>query len=350
MSAVAQYSHIPVWLFCGPEIGLKNDAIAKHKNDAKHTFGDLDEYTFYAHETPVAQIVSLLQNGSLFSAARFAVVRNAELIKKKEDIALLKELVDAFEKQSKLPENDACVSWLFFVSDETSVDKKLENLIPKQNRTIFWELFDNQKTEWIQKFFSSMGFSVEHDAVDTILDLIEHNTETLRSECSRFALCFEKGHHITSDDVDNVLSHSRQESAFSLFAALCEHSREPAQRLTSSLDILQQIRNSKESSAVQCIAALSYCFRRLKAWHSLHASGQYISDFDLKIKGFASKKMQTQYARAARIWSIHETALCLALLSETDMKIRTTGTAVEHIELQQLIYALIIKKGCSPEA
>jgi len=334
----------PIWLFSGPEFGKRNGTIEEYRKNAKKKFGSLDEYTFYAYETSIAEVVSLLQNGSLFASARFIVLRNAENIKKKDDLDLLKGWVTTVEKQLSDKQVDGSDAWLFLVSDETSVDKKLESIVPKENRKIFWELFDNQKTEWLKNWFSKAGFSIDNDAIDTILDLVENNTEALRTECSRFSLCFDKGHHISADDADTVLTHSRQESPFTLFAALCATSKLPIERLTASLTILQQIRHSKESSGIQLIAALSYCFRRLKAWHAVH-EGQNPSDFDLKIKGFSSKKMQSQYAQASRLWTIRETVLCLALLADTDMRIRSTGSMIEDIELQQLLYALAIKRG-----
>ncbi len=339
--AASSNSTIPLWLFLGPEIGNKNDDIQKLRQRAKKELGDVEEDHYYAHETSVGEVLSLLQNGSLFSSGRLVVFKGVESVKKKEDIALLTDWVSALEKK----DTNENTSWLILVSDELSVDKKIESCIPKQNKKVFWEMFENQKTEWLKNWFTKEGFSIDADAIDTILDLIENNTEALRSECSRFSLCFEKGHHISVDDVDTVLSHSREESPFTLFASLCDTQKSPSDRLHAALTILQHIRNSKESSYVQLLAALTHCFRRLKTWHIIFAENPYPSDFDLKIKGFASKKMQTQYSMAAKIWTAKETVLCLSLLAKSDMSIRTTGSMVEEIVLQELIYSLVLKKG-----
>ncbi len=339
MAAQNPKNQAPVWLFLGPEIGNKNDEINHYKQKIRK-MGAVDEDVFYANETPVSQVLSLLQNGSLFSAMRFVVFRGVETIKKKEDIALLAEWVTSQEKKS--PEENT--SWLFLVSDDISVDKKLEGAIPKQNKKVFWEMFENQKNDWVRNWFLNEGFSIDADAIDTILDLIENNTETLRSECSRFSLCYKKGQHIGVDEVDSVLSHSREESAFTLFASLCNTEKSTQERLSASLAILQHIRNSKESSFVPLIAALTHCFRKLMLWHTLH-SNTIASDFDLKINGFASKKMQTQYTQASKLWNQKETVLCLSLLSKTDMSIRTTGNMVEETLLQELLYSLVVKKG-----
>ena len=72
-----------VYLFAGPEIGERNSAVESLRQQARRTLQTLDEYTFYAHETSVSDVVGLLCNESLFAAARFIVLKNAELIKKK---------------------------------------------------------------------------------------------------------------------------------------------------------------------------------------------------------------------------------------------------------------------------
>ena len=127
---------IPVYLFLGPEFGLRNEAIEKQKIDAEKKFGTLDYHLLYAQDISLGEVLSILQGGSLFANARFVVLRNAELIKNKDDIELLRNWIEGLKSQKY---DDV---FLFLVSDETSVDKKLENLIPKDNKQVFWEMFE----------------------------------------------------------------------------------------------------------------------------------------------------------------------------------------------------------------
>ena len=71
-------SAFPLWLFTGPEIGQKNDTVEEHRRNARSRFGQIDEYTFYANDARIADIISLLQNGSLFATSRFIVLHCAE--------------------------------------------------------------------------------------------------------------------------------------------------------------------------------------------------------------------------------------------------------------------------------
>ena len=329
---------LPFYLFTGPEFGEKNDALQEIRNKTEKKFGQYDFYTFYASETKLSEVMSILTNGSLFSPARFVVLKNSEVIKKKDEIQLITDWVNASNQQK------AEDSILVLISDENSVDKKLENLVPKENRKMFWEMFEDRKIPWIKNFFSKNGFRIEEEACEAILNLIENNTEALRNECSRFFMCFEKDHVITSDDVDKILAHNREESSFTLFDAMADSDLSPEKRLEKSLGILQKIRNSKESSFVPLIAGLLYCFRQLKLWHSLH-NGSYPSDFDLKINGFSSKKVQLRNKKAASIWNFQQVQKCISLLSATDMQLRSFGTTMEETMIQTMIYELVVKKG-----
>lgn len=329
---------LPFYLFTGSEFGEKNDTLQEIRNKAEKKFGQIDFYNFYATETKLGDIMAVLTNGSLFSSARFVVVKNAEVIKKKDEIQLISDWVNASTQQK------AEDSILVLLSDENSVDKKLENLVPKENKKIFWEMFDDRKIPWLKNFFSKNGYKIEDDACETILNLVENNTEALRTECSRFFMCFEKDHIITSDDVDQILAHNREESSFTLFDAMADSDLSTEKRLEKSLEILQKIRQSKESSFVPLIAGLLYCFRQLKLWHVLH-NGNYPSDFDLKINGFSSKKVQSRNRKASSLWSFQQVQKCISLLSATDMQLRSMGTTLEESIIQTMIYELIVKKG-----
>ena len=328
----------PLYLFTGPEAGERSDAVNELFRMYEKKLGTVELHRFYASETSVADVISLLMNGSLFASFRFVVLNNAEAVKKKEDIELISEW---------LASNDGN-SALVLLSDEISIEKKLENLVPKENKKIFWELFQDKKESWVRSLFQRNGFRITDDAIEAVLELCENDTASLKRECERFFVCFEKDHVISAADVENLLSHNREENAFTLFDAMTEQCP-PAERLENSLDILQKIRLSKESDAIKIIAGLTYSYRKLLTWISLAENGVY-DNFQLKIKGFGSKKMQDEYRRAARLWNKDDTAQILALLAKTDISLRSGGAAFEDTLLQMLIYSIVIKKGAPVEA
>ncbi len=325
----------PIYLFTGPEIGNRNDQVETVKASLSKKFGEIDSFLLYASDSKIENIVAKLQTESLFVPATCVVLREAELIKKKDEI----ELISSWLKGAK----DSSV--LILVSDEISVDSKLEKLVPKENKVVFWAMDESRLSSWLQQYFRKNGYPIEADAVDTILELIENNTESLRAECGRFFLCFPKGHEISVSDVEQILAHNREESAFTLFDAMANPSESPSARLESSLSILQKILLTKNNSPVMILAGLASCFRRLELWHSIHAGGAYLDDFALKTKGFASRTARNQYSRASRVWTFGQCAAVLASIAGTDYEIRSSGTAMQDTQLSLLIYEIIMKSG-----
>lgn len=329
-------NEVELYLFTGPEIGERNEAIAELKQNASKKNGPLDEYNYYAGETRFADVIAQLQNESLFSSATFIVYKNAEMLKTKDDIALL----DSWIKGAKGSPNT-----LVLVSEENGIEKKIESLVPSSHKKIFWEMFEDRKQQWVQNYFRKNGFGVTPDAIESILEMVENNTETLKSECSRFFYCFEKGYEVTEADVEKILAHNKEESAFTLFEAMADNSASPSQRLETALSILQKLLLSKNSIGVELISGLAYCFRQLRTWHNLHANGAFPSDSDLRTNGFYNKTSQTRYRKASSVWGPGATSSIISLLSSTDMSIRETGKTFEETSLSMLIYSIVMKNG-----
>lgn len=328
-----------VYLFTGPENGDKNDAVDNLKAASEKKNGAVDFYRYYAGETRLMDVISQLENVSLFSSALFVVLKNAELIKGKDDIALISSYIRGSQDSPNT---------LILESDENSVEKSLENLFPSSRKKVFWEMFDNQKPQWLVRYFQKNGFQIDMEAVEQILDMVENNTEALKSECSRFFYCFEAGHQVTTEDVDKMLSHNREENAFTLFAAMANPSASPKERLEGSMAILQKIRLSRDSSGTALLAGLAYCFRQLRTWQALHAGQGEPAESQLRAAGFASKKKRTQYAGAARIWGPGAAASILSLIAAVDMDIRSGGALLEDTSLALLLHGIIIKNGVYP--
>ena len=318
----------PVYLYTGPEFGERNDAVDGIKSAFKKKLGTVDEHVFYLLETPFNQVMTILQSGTLFSDGVLVVCKSAELLKKKEDIQMLADWL----------KNAEPTSLLILVSDEVSVDSKLEKLIPASNRKKFWTMYEEKKLPWVQNFFRKNGYNIQTSAAELILDLVENNTQALRDECSRFFVCFPKEHQITEADVESILTHNREENAFSLFAQIADSTEQPQARFEKGLAILQRIRLSKDNSSVMIIAGLSSCFRTLVKWHNEGESAVH------------GAMLQKQYRSASRVWTVGQATAVLAVLASTDMEIRSGGTQLEDILLQKMLYEIVVKKGAQIQA
>lgn len=330
---------LPIYLFTGPEFGERNEQAAAVKQAQKKQFGDVDEYLLYASDAKLEDIVAKLQTESLFDPATCIVLRQAELVKKKEEIALLASWLKSVESK---PKEEQSSSVLILVSDEISVDSKLSKLVPKENQRIFWELTGARLEEWLRNYFRKNGYVIEQAALEEMLELVDGNTEALKSESARFFVLFEKGYVITEDDVDKLLVHNRDENAFTLFNALADSSENASRRFENSLEILEKILLSKANNTVMLIAGLSSCFRKLELWHSIH-NGNY--NPDLKANGFTSKKQIAQYTKASQIWNLNQAATIVALISKTDMELRSGGQGLQKTMLSLLLYEIVMKNG-----
>lgn len=313
----------PIYLFTGPEFGLRDDAVNDVKKIQKKQFGEIDEQNFYLIETPFAQVMSVLQSGNLFASGVCVVCKNAELLKKKEDLALISQWLEIADYSSIL----------ILISDEISVDSKLDKLVPKENKKIFWEMFDNKKTEWLAGYITKNGYKIKSVAVQLILDLVENNTQALKTECSRLFLCFPKGYEFSEKDIQEVLSSNREENVFDLFDVMMEEKLSPPARLEKALMTLQKIRLSKENSSVMLLAGLSSCFSKLVNWHKIG---------DKAVFGATQQKI---YRKASQIWTIGQATAIMANLASADMEIRSGGSQMEDIVLQKVIYEIVMKKG-----
>ena len=334
----------PVYLYTGPEFGMRDEAAEAVVKSLKKKFGEVEEHVYYLSETSIGQVLSVLDNGNLFASATCVICKNAELLKKKEDVQLVEEWCKSAD------ESGEASSALIFISDEISVDSKLDKLVPADNKKKFWEMFDNQKIPWLTDYFRKNGYTLTADAAQMILDMVDNNTLALKNECSRFFVCLEKGKTVTPEDIDSFLTHNREENAFTLFKQMIASYDSENKRLQESLDVLQGIRLSKDNSSVMIIAGLSSCFRKLVLWHHLQeeSNGGYgPSEATLKSNGFASSLIQGQYRKAAKVWTKGQATAILAQLSSTDMEIRSGGTAMEDILLQKLIFEIVTKKGAS---
>lgn len=327
---------LPLYLYTGSEFGQRDDAVDAIKSSLKKKIGAIDEHLYYLSETPFSEVMTILQSGTLFSDGVCIVCKNAELLRTKDEIAMLSSWIE-----SKPAEN----SVLILISDENKVDSKIDKLVPSENKKTFWEMWENQKIPWLTGFFQKNSYTIDTEACQLILDMIENDTQTMKKECSRFFLCFPKDHHVTCDDVESVLTNSREETVFSLFKQIANPKENPQKRFERALEILQKVRLSKDNSSVLIIGALTSCFRKLVTWHKICSNGMEPDEFTLKTKGFSGKLMQTQYRNAAKVWTCGQAAAILADLSSADMEIRNNGNFMEDLLLQKLLYEIILKNG-----
>jgi DNA polymerase-3 subunit delta len=317
-------------LFLGPEIGEKQDALEEIRASQRGGGGaPFEETSFYAGETPVTDMVAALRNGSLFADSRIFLIKNADALKKKDDVELLASYM-------KSPQDDTI---LILISNAIGLDERLEKAAGSQAKRVFWELFENRKTEWVSAFFRRQGCRITGEGITAILELVENNTDALRRECSRLMLFLGKDESVDEEDVEKWLAHTREESARTLFTRIA------AGDLPKSIEILHTLLAAKEAPQ-SILAGLAWSFRTLRNYLAVTASGAAGEGDFLRI-GLASKIRRKDFAAAAKRYASADGPL--ALIGEFDFLVRSSGSAPEGI-LMDLFVCKLITGADNPRA
>jgi len=313
---------LDVYIYLGPELGKKQNAL----DTIKKKFKGAAESNFYANESSVNEITNTLQNMNLFEEKKIVIVKNAEFIKKKEDIEQIASCI------KNLQENTA----LIFLSDENKLAAGFEDAcfqagVQKTNRIIFYELFEKEKSEWVRQFFNREGYNIDKDGISAILELVENNTSALNRECTHLINFLPKDKTISAQDIEKWISHNREESAFTLF------SRIAAGDTVKALESMAVMLSSKES-AQGILAGLIWCFRKLNDYLELLETGnRYPDSFELKKIGISSPRSKDDYAAAAKHYNIEDVQTCLALSAEYDLLLRSPVAALENILMDRYL-------------
>jgi DNA polymerase-3 subunit delta len=310
------------WLFLGPELGEKNEALneLKAKMSANGTEPELT--TYYAGETPAGEMVSAMQNGSLFADSRLFIIKNAENLKKKDE-------VDLIASYMANPEGNTA---LVLISEENSIAKGLESAAGPGARRVFYELSDQRKTDWVRNFFRNAGFRLNNDAIETILELVENNTLSLQRECSRLIPFLSKDKETGPDEIEKRLAHTREESAFTLF------SRIAAGDFQRSLESLRTLLQAKEAP-ISILAGLLWCFRKLRDYLFLEEAG-IRDDFEYRKIGVIAPQAKRDYASASTRYNSEAAEACIRITAEYDLLLRQAYSFPDYILMDEYLYKI----------
>ena len=315
------------YIFLGPELGKKQDAVDSIRK--KYSGTSTEETVFYAGETSAGTIADTLQNSCLFADARIVIVKNADLIKKKDEVELIASILKKNESSA-----DTVV---ILLSDEIKLAAGLDNAVSANNRQIFYEMFEREKTEWLRQFFKRANCNIDKDAIAAILELVENNTQALKSECTRLInfIQAEKGkdHPINAEDIEKWFSHNREESAFTLFSRIANGDKSKA---LESMAVMLAAKQSGQG----ILAGLAWCFRKLGDYINLMERGDAGNFAELRKIGLSSPKAKDDYSAAARRYSALGAHACLAITAEYDLLLRSPVSVMENILMDRYILAL----------
>jgi DNA polymerase-3 subunit delta len=319
-----------LYLLLGPEEGEKDSFLNRLIHRIAKTIGQAPEvHRFYAFDSDIREIFAILRNGTLFSPYRVVMFRNVELLSKKRDLDQLAEYCERPTPQTSL----------ILLSEEIGrIDKRLEKMLPKENKVIFWELFENQKKGWILNFFKKSNIQIDAQAAAFLLDMVENNTKELKDTCEKLRVYFGEGSKIEYADVEKILYHSKDENVFSLFEKISSRD------LEASLEVLTKLLRSREADPVGLLAGLLSQVRKLKNLKGL-IEQRYSYEEAFSHERMSSKRMQRIYAEGCRQYSIDELQAIVLLTARFDYRLRCLKSNVHATLLQLFLYYLVVRGG-----
>jgi len=325
------------YLLLGPEKGLKEDFIKKIKSE----LGDYEVSKFYAFEDYEEEMFAQLLSEDLFAPHKLVILDEAQEIKTK----------DKAKAVAKYIQNPSESATFLVLSTELYIHADIMAAVPNQKDNIlkFYELFENRKTEWLQNYFSRNGFSIEASACSAIVEKVDNNIQEFESVCSQMVVYFQTvagKNTVTYSDVEDFLTHTRQETDFTLFSYIATG------KLDSALECLQTLLHTNDASVLTAVVAsrLANYFRRVYSILANIEKGLSIDD-SLKTKYFATDRPVTMpkdkeiYKAACRRYSLTDVRRILVTLAEYDIKVKEQGTLLQQVVLEKCIVDIMTKKG-----
>ncbi|MCH3908448.1 MAG: DNA polymerase III subunit delta [Sphaerochaeta sp.] len=333
----------PAYLLLGPENGAKQERLQQITDNLKRTVGSQPEtYRFHASDLDGDTLYTTLDNNSFFSDHRLVIISDIDVISSSMAAVIGKYL-----------EHPSDQTTLVMESDNTFVKlPQITKHIPKDATIIFWELFDNQKEDWVRNFFRNQGVTITSDAISTLLELIDNDTAEMRTVCSQLALFWQTGKKkgaIDSDAVETYVAHTKNENGYTLFPAIASRD------LKQALRILGAILDAGDSgTSFSLHSQLLWQFRRLRSvirvWQETHNEATAFAQASILGTPYPIRSLREKnsYRAGIRAYTEAEVTSALMALEDADIPIKSAGD-MTRLEWERLLFSLITQSGKQPE-
>ena len=333
------------YLLLGPEKGLKEDAI----KNIRSQIGQCDVSKFYAFEDYEAELFAQLNNNDLFADHKLVILDEVQDIKTADKVKPLVQYI----------QNPSDCATLILTSTELYVNSSIMGAVETQGREYvskFYELFESKKNEWLSNYFRRNGLSIENRAITAIIEKVENNVQEFENTCSQMVIFLKTipdKQSVTYEDVEEFLTHTREESEYTLFSYIARG------KLESALECLHTLLRTKDSASVcsMCASRLSTYFRRALSVQINVAAGCGMSlrfgedntAFSKKVfegdRPISMPKDREIYRDCCNTYSQKDMERILVTLAEYDIKIKETPVVLQSVMMERCIMDVICRKG-----
>ena len=336
------------YLLLGPEEGEKNEWLRREKEKVLKEHPDAEIHSFYTGDDDGASVSAVMSQPSLFSSFRYAVIRQYEARSGKDSIT------DAIISFLKSGQNDAELVIVSAEKSEMKISKEILSRIPKENRLMFWEMFESRKREWIVKAFRDEGFSIDQEGIEEILFSTENNTADMKNLVTSLSLYFHASkpdkRTITADDIEQYAVKTRGEDGYTLFAAIAEGDLEHA------ILIMKTLEETDSYAAVRAFSIVTQRFRLLENCLIMKSQGtsidtiakeaSYLSPYPAAFtqKGLKARE-KTAFSKAMSVYSLEDASRIIGYLGKMDSTIKNTSADMHMLVFTDILYTIIRYKG-----
>ncbi len=337
----------PVYLLLGPESGEKHERIKAILGQVVKEIGSQPEMHHYypSDEGWENQMYQNLTSVGLFATWQFVILSQVESLSSRECSRLA-----SFLKPLLAQKKQSLSATLILVSDQTYLKegKVLQSAIPKEYTEVFYEMFENQKEEWIRKYFQRHGVLITPDGIKTLLSLVENNTTEMKIAANQLILFWQlekRSTPIDGDAIDSYLANTKEEDAYTLFPSIL------ARDLQSSLRILQQIFALGDSKTNYTLySQLLYQFRKFLSIEEVYSQSR---DIDYAFKNATvlgtrawviAPKEKAAYKKGLQNYSLMQARKALSALEDYDIPLKSAGD-LSQVVWEQLLATIILHNG-----
>lgn len=235
-----------VFLFIGTEKYLKERAISELRSRSlDSSSGELDYKVLHGSDTSADEIINSAGTMPFFSSKRLVVVKDFDKLSK-EDASKVAAYI-------KNPNQHTC---LIIDSGDASILEDSPSIARHAKVFRFAPLSDNELSNWIKRYLSVQGKTIEDEALDILKEYKGAEILSLSGELDKLMTFIDKRKSVTVDDVENLVGKSAISSAFGIASAIGD------KNASKAISIVRELTSSGKRP-YEIIGILSWFFKRI---------------------------------------------------------------------------------------
>jgi DNA polymerase-3 subunit delta len=321
----------PVYFLQGEEdyfIDVVADYIeANVLSDAEKGF---NQVVVYGKDVTMATVLTHARRFPMMSQYQVVIVKEAQEIQDLNKEIGSKLLLDYLKQP--VPS-----TVLVFCHKHKSLDKRKElgKTIDKLAVTVnAKKMYDNQLPEFVAEYVHEKKISIDEQAIQALCEFVGNDLNRLTNEIDKLLISLPKGAPITSEQVMNQVGVSKEYNIFELQKAIVNRDTLLAAKISNYFES-----NTKKNPMIPIVAYLYSFFSKLLIASQCPDKSEKGIASALKMSSYVTR----DYSLALRHFSAAKIAVNLALIKETDLKLKgvNTGNTDDGQLLKELVFRLM---------